>query len=1302
MATLLLSAAGAAVGAGFGGSVLGLSGAVIGRAIGATVGRVIDQRLLGQGSRAVETGRIDRFRLTGASEGAALGRVWGRMRVAGQVIWASRFRETATQSGGGKGAPKPANTEYSYTVSLAVALCEGEIRRVGRVWADGVEIAPRELVLRVHRGGADQLPDPKIEAVEGAGNAPAYRGIAYVVIEDLALARFGNRVPQFSFEVMRPAQGPVAKDETDLAGALRGVALIPGTGEYALATTPVYLARGLGRNVPANLNSPAGQTDVSVALDALAEELPNCGSALVVVSWFGSDLRCSLCSVMPKVEDRNVDGTGMPWRAGGIGRISAEEVARIDDRPAYGGTPADQAVIEGIAALKARGIGPVFYPFLLMDQTEANSLTDPWTGEAVQPAFPWRGRITLSVAPERPGSPDRTAAAEAEVAAFFGTAMPGHFTRTGTTVSYNGPAEWSYRRFILHYAHLCAAAGGVDAFVIGSEMRGLTQIRGSGDSFPAVAALRALAADVRSILGPSVRISYAADWSEYWGYLDAGGNRYFHLDPLWADPAIDFVGIDNYMPLSDWRDGARHTDAGWGSVYALDYLKANIEGGEGYDWYYASPEHRQAQIRTPIADGAHGEPWVFRYKDLRAWWANPHHERIGDLRQSTPTSWVPQSKPIWFTEFGCPAVDKGTNEPNKFVDPKSSESSLPHFSSGRRDDLIQMQYLRAVMEYWSEPERNPVSVIYGAAMLDLGRTHVWAWDSRPFPQFPGNYELWSDGENYRLGHWLSGRATAQPLSRVVGEICALSGLTDVDVEGVYGVVRGYAVAEVTSARSALQALMLAYGFEAIEAGGRVTFRMRGLPPVTILDPAHLALTGETAALSQIRASDAEQPRRVRLGYVADDGNYETRVAEATAPDAKDAGVAASEVALLMTASEGQAVAERWLVETAAARDAVRLTLPPSMGWVGAGDQIEIAAAVGKLTYRIDRAEVAGAIDVEATRTDSSVYVPSDEAEVRILPRPSVPPAPVTALFLDLPVLGETDTPQAPYLAATAEPWPGGVALYASDADDGYVLNRTLERPAAIGITETILPRATAGLWDRGPALRLRLTGGAASSADPDRVLNGANAAAIGDGSSGNWEVFQFARATLVGPDTYDLEVRLRGQAGSDTEMPLAWPAGSYVVLLNGAPEKIALAPDARDLARYYRYGPSRLPPDDATYQTRLLAFRGNGLRPLSPAHLRARKLATGDVAVGWIRRTRIDGDSWSGLDVPLGETSELYLVRIEQGGGPVREAFVTVPFWTYSAQAASEDGVSGNFDILVAQVSDGFGPGLFARITMNG
>ncbi|MEM8581997.1 MAG: glycoside hydrolase TIM-barrel-like domain-containing protein, partial [Pseudomonadota bacterium] len=769
MATLVLSAAGAALGSSIGGTAFGLSASLIGRAVGAVVGQAIDQRLLGSGSEAVETARVERFRLSDAAEGAPMPVVYGKMRVAGQVIWASRFLESAqtTGGGGGKGSPStPSVTTYSYSVSMAVALGEGVIQSVGRVWADGMEIAKSDLNLRVYTGAQSQMPDPKIEAVEGAGNVPAFRGTAYVVIEDLDLGQFGNRVPQFSFEVYRPAQPP--SGAVPLASRIPGVAMIPGTGEYALAASAVHWSATPGRNTSINVNSPSGKSDFSVSLETLTSEVPNCRAVSLVVSWFGNDLRCGSCQIRPKVEQKDYDAAQQPYSVGGRGRDALEIVPRVDNRPIYGGTPNDVSVIEAIQALKAAGQAVTYYPFILMDQIAGNGLPNPYDGGVEQPVMPWRGRITLEAAPGSELSSDQTANAEAEVAAFFGNAGAGFSTQNGR-VSWTEDPDWRYRHFILHQAHLCKAAGGVDAFCIGSEMRGLTQIRGHNNSFPAVAALRELARDVRAILGPDTKIGYAADWSEYFGYhpQDGSGDVFFHLDPLWADEDIDFIGIDNYMPLSDWRDGLDHADVEAGVIHSVDYLRGNVAGGEGFDWYYKSLSDRNAQVRTPIVDGVAGEDWIYRYKDIKSWWSQPHHERIGGVRSTQPTAWMPQAKPVWFMEIGCAAVDKGTNEPNRFVDLMSSESALPQYSSGRRDDLIQHAYYTATLDHWTSPENNPNSAVYGGPMVDTTRIHAWTWDARPFPFFPNTSSLWTDSVNYARGHWLNGRVTAQALADVV-------------------------------------------------------------------------------------------------------------------------------------------------------------------------------------------------------------------------------------------------------------------------------------------------------------------------------------------------------------------------------------------------------------------------------------------------------------------------------------------------------------------------------------------------------
>jgi hypothetical protein len=137
------------------------------------------------------------------------------------------------------------------------------------------------------------------------------------------------------------------------------------------------------------------------------------------------------------------------------------------------------------------------------------------------------------------------------------------------------------------------------------------------------------------------------------------------------------------------------------------------------------------------------------------------------VESATPTAWVPQSKPIWFTELGCPAIDRGTNQPNVFFDPKSSESFTPYFSRGWRDDAIQRAYLEATWLWWGDPANNPVSSVYGGRMVHVPECAAWTWDARPYPFFPALTDVWTDGANWRLGHWLTGRLGHVAWRRIV-------------------------------------------------------------------------------------------------------------------------------------------------------------------------------------------------------------------------------------------------------------------------------------------------------------------------------------------------------------------------------------------------------------------------------------------------------------------------------------------------------------------------------------------------------
>ncbi len=660
----------------------------------------------------------------------------------------------------------------------------------------------------------------------------------------------------------------------------------------------------------------------------------------------------------------------------------------------------------------------------------------------------------------------------------------------------------------------------------------------------------------------------------------------------------------------------------------------------------------------------------------------------------------PQFDAAWVDEYGCAAIDKGTNQPNKFLDPKSSESSLPKFSSGARDDFIQMQYIRAMNSFYAEAANNPVSALYGGPMVDMSKGFLWAWDARPYPWFPGNTELWSDGGNYPRGHWINGRTAARPLASVVEEICARAGLTEIDTSKLYGYVRGYEVVEVNSARAALQPLMLRYGFDAVERAGSVHFIMRdGQVPIDV-EPDLFARVEELDGVTEAeRDPELEISGRVRLQFVESDGSYDIVAEESVLPDEATHGVSTSEFALSMTRGEGRQTVERWLAEARVSRDKLKLALPPSQLSIAAGDVIRVPGAAGSepTRFRVDRVEQGTYQLLEAVRIDPGVYTPADVSDEPPIFRPFVRPTPVTPIFLDLPLLRGDEVEHAPFVAATASNWPGSAAVYRSPAPSNYTFNTLLPARAVSGLSLTDLPAAPHGVTDRTAALMVQLTSGTLESVEDAALLAGANLAAIGDGSPDGWELIQFQNAELVGAQTYVLGNLLRGQQGTDALMPPLWPAGSRFVLLNGAVSQIDMAANYRNVTQYFRIGPAQLDVADPSYVDRVYAFAGNGLRPYAPAHLRAEADDLGDLQIDWTRRTRIDGDFWDG-EVPLGETSEAYLLRVWSGGTLLREESPKLPNWTYTLADQISDGATGAVTLDVAQLSSRYGAGLSARL----
>ncbi len=186
--------------------------------------------------------KLSNTHVTASTYGSPIQLGWGTCRIGGNIIQAGDLVQHSHHQGKGLGG----GASYTYSWTGAVGLCSteftGPIQKVLKIWADtklvydatgqsgvtqnipgngggkggGTHGAGHPVVngnvtsafnklgsFRVYTGTQDQLPDAALEALPniGAANALAYRGLAYIVFDDIDLENFGNRVPNFTFEV---------------------------------------------------------------------------------------------------------------------------------------------------------------------------------------------------------------------------------------------------------------------------------------------------------------------------------------------------------------------------------------------------------------------------------------------------------------------------------------------------------------------------------------------------------------------------------------------------------------------------------------------------------------------------------------------------------------------------------------------------------------------------------------------------------------------------------------------------------------------------------------------------------------------------------------------------------------------------------------------------------------------------------------------------------------------------------------------------------------------------------------------
>ncbi|MBV8848098.1 MAG: glycoside hydrolase TIM-barrel-like domain-containing protein, partial [Methylobacteriaceae bacterium] len=721
-------------------------------------------------------------------------------------------------------------------------------------------------------------------------------------------------------------------------------------------------------------------------------------------------------------------------------------------------------------------------------------------------------------------------------------------------------------------------------------------------------------------------------------------------------PSVDFIGIDAYWPLSDWRDGDDHFDAGIApSIYDLDYLASRAASGEAFDWYYADDDARIAQTRTPITDGAYNKPWVFRQKDLVSWWSNAHVERIGGAELAHATGWTPQSKPIWLTETGCPAVDRGSNAPNVFPDVKSSEGGLPYFSRGFRDDLMQRCVLQATLQHFDpsapgyQVGSNPVSSVYGAPMLDPAHIHIWAWDARPFPAFPDLSSYWSDAENWQTGRWLNGRLEGAPVGTLVETLAGdlLPEPTPLSV-AVDGFVDGYVVDRPMSARAAIEPLSNLFGFDAVASSGALRFAGHSGKDAYEVGVDDLVPAKDGTLMRLVRAQETELPHELSIAFSDSDADYEPASVLSRKLAGSSQRDAQSEAAVMMTRAEAQRRAEILLQDLWVARETVEFCVRPSLVALEPGDNVSLDIGGEQRLFEIQRINDGLVRTIAARAIEPSVYDRGLPSLVRRnVPLPRFPGPPQVAA-LDLAIVRGTSA-ALQYLAVAADPWPGAMAVWQANADSSsYDLIGTIARPAIIGTTLDTLGAGPASSLDLENSVTLRIGQGALLSMSDADMFAGKTAMAI-QGLDGSWEIFAYANAELVGTNTYRLSRLIRGLGGEESLSTKSVAAGATVVALDDALFPVAQGLSNLGRTLQFRVGPAnRDHADDAVTQI-TTHVTGKALIPYAPVQAQATRGIAG-VTIAFKRRSRIDSDAWEPVDVPLGEEREAYDIVIATPG----------------------------------------------------
>ena len=543
-----------------------------------------------------------------------------------------------------------------------------------------------------------------------------------------------------------------------------------------------------------------------------------------------------------------------------------------------------------------------------------------------------------------------------------------------------------------------------------------------------------------------------------------------------------------------------------------------------------------------------------------------------------------------------------------------------------------------------------------------------------------------------------------PIASVVESESLLSGLIsapDLNASALSDNVYGYRVASTGSIRNSIEPLRGAWPFDVLQDGYQIKFQPRGSSSIATIDIGEL---GVNEQIREAREMDSQIARKVVVKYLDQARDYDINEQFEQRENTDAVNTLTLDMPVVLSATEAKRVAQKLLYLYWLDRSDFSFKLPPEYHYLQPSDVITVNGEgvqyellIRRIVYNQD-----GSLDCTAKPNAASIYTSIADADGGLVPPVTIPlPGESIGLLLDIPVVDETlqnTSGYVGYMTGETSGWPGGVYWITNDDGQTWTDLQGFIGKGTFGTARGTLSANSGLLIQLGGSLTVDLYSGTLEGITQAQMLNGKNYAAYG--AAGRWEIIRFQNATLNADGSYTLSGFIRGDRGTEWATGLH-QAGDMFCLLDDPDGAFIFTNTASiGVPRTLRAVTAGADIDSAANES--FTYNGVNLECYSPVHAKGSRDGSSNLAISWIRRTRIGGEWRSNVDASLGETTEAYEIDVMDGATVKRTINSATQSATYTAADQTTDfgAPQSSVTVRIYQMSATVGRGYPLEVTL--